>query len=34
MVQVVKLVDPRLVVEIEIDAIRGVEQTESFSIEY
>lgn len=34
MVQVVKLVDPRLVVEIEVDAMRGMSEIESFSIEY
>ena len=34
MVQVVKLVDPRLVVEIEVDAVRGASTAESFSIEY
>jgi len=34
MVQVVKLVDPRLVVEIEVEAIRGASEAESFSIDY
>lgn len=34
MVQVVKLVDPRLVVEIEADAVRGVADTESTAIDY
>ena len=34
MVQVVKLVDPRLVVELEVDAIRGAEMQDSASIEY
>ena len=34
MVQVVKLVDPRLVVEIEVDAIKGVRDVESVSVEY
>ncbi len=34
MVQVVKLVDPRLVVEIEVDAIKGTSQAESVSISY
>jgi hypothetical protein len=31
---VVKLVDPRLVVEIEVDAIKGVREVESVSVEY
>lgn len=34
MVQVVKLVDPRLVVELEVDAIRGLEMQDTVSIEY
>ncbi len=34
MVQVSKLVDPRLVVEIEVDAIKGVQEVESVSLEY
>jgi enamine deaminase RidA (YjgF/YER057c/UK114 family) len=34
MVQVVKLVDPRLVVEVEADAIRGVTEVDSASVEY
>lgn len=34
MVQVVKLVDPRLVVELEVDAIKGVTEVESVSVEY
>jgi len=34
MVQVVKLVDPRLVVEIEVDAIKVTSQAESVSISY
>ena len=34
MVQVVKLVDPRLVVELEVDAIRGAEMQDIASIEY
>lgn len=33
MVQVAKLVDPRLVVEIEVDAIRGIEMGESATVE-
>ena len=34
MVQVVKLVDPRLVVELEVDAIRGAVMEDSATIEY
>ena len=34
MVQVVKLVDPRLVVELEVDAIRGAVMQDNASIEY
>jgi enamine deaminase RidA (YjgF/YER057c/UK114 family) len=34
MVQVVKLVDPRLVVELEVDAIRGAVMQDVASIEY
>ncbi|MEN9846831.1 MAG: hypothetical protein RIS36_1978 [Pseudomonadota bacterium] len=34
MVQVVKLVDPRLVVELEVDAIRGVTMQDVATIEY
>jgi enamine deaminase RidA (YjgF/YER057c/UK114 family) len=34
MVQVVKLVDPRLVVELEVDAIRGVASHEAVTIDY
>lgn len=34
MVQVVKLVDPRLVVELEVDAIRGAMMQDTASIEY
>lgn len=34
MVQVVKLVDPRLVVELEVDAIRGATMQDTASIEY
>jgi enamine deaminase RidA (YjgF/YER057c/UK114 family) len=34
MVQVVKLVDPRLVVEIEVDAIRGASKLETVTVEY
>ena len=34
MVQVVKLVDPRLVVELEVDAIKGCSNQETISIEY
>jgi enamine deaminase RidA (YjgF/YER057c/UK114 family) len=34
MVQVVKLVDPRLVVELEVDAIRGAVMQDSTAIEY
>lgn len=34
MVQVVKLVDPRLVVELEVDAIKGCVQQETVSVEY
>ncbi len=34
MVQVVKLVDPRLVVEMEVDAVRGATSNESVTIEY
>lgn len=33
-VQVVKLVDPRLVVEIEVDAVRGASEAQSASIDY
>jgi len=34
MVQVVKLVDPRLVVELEVDAVRGAQVQDTVSIEY
>ena len=34
MVQVSKLVDPRLCVELEVDAIKGLSAQESVSIEY
>ena len=34
MVQVVKLVDPRLVIELEVDAVRGATSTERATIEY
>lgn len=34
MVQVVKLVDPRLVVELEVDAIRGATMQDVATIEY
>jgi enamine deaminase RidA (YjgF/YER057c/UK114 family) len=34
MVQVTKLVDPRLVVELEVDAIRGATTSDTISIEY
>jgi len=34
MVQVVKLVDPRLVVELEVDAIKGAAEVESVSLQY
>ena len=34
MVQVAKLVDPRLVVELEVDALRGASASETISIEY
>lgn len=34
MVQVAKLVDPRLVVEIEVEAVRGAVASETISIEY
>ena len=34
MVQVAKLVDPRLCVELEVDAIKGLSEQESVSIEY
>jgi enamine deaminase RidA (YjgF/YER057c/UK114 family) len=33
-VQVVKLVDPRLVVEIEVDAVRGASEAQSASVDY
>jgi hypothetical protein len=34
MVEVVKLVDPRLVVELEVDAIRGATMQDVATIEY
>ena len=34
MVQVVKLVDPRLVVELEVDAIKGAAEVESVYLQY
>lgn len=34
MVQVSKLVDPRLVVELEVDAIKGLQESENVSVEY
>jgi len=34
MVQVAKLVDPRLVIEVEVDALRGASKIESIAIEY
>lgn len=34
MVQVAKLVDPRLVVELEVDAIQGLQESENVSVEY
>lgn len=34
MVQVAKLVDPRLVVELEVDAIRGAVMQDAITIEY
>ena len=34
MVQVVKLVDPRLVVELEVDAIRGAVMHDTATIDY
>jgi enamine deaminase RidA (YjgF/YER057c/UK114 family) len=34
MVQVAKLVDPRLVVELEVEAVRGASKIDSISIEY
>jgi enamine deaminase RidA (YjgF/YER057c/UK114 family) len=34
MVQVSKLVDPRLTVEIEVDAVKGAGRLESVSVEY
>jgi enamine deaminase RidA (YjgF/YER057c/UK114 family) len=34
MVQVAKLVDPRLMIEVEVDAVRGASKIESIAIEY